>query len=112
MLTREQILAANDRPTKKADIPGWGEVGFVALSVSQRERIMERVQADGKYDVKGVHALLVVFSAVGADGKPLFTEADAPALSQKSGASVMAAAEVVMKLSGLTAPELEELGKN
>jgi len=109
MLTREQILAADDLPREKVDTPEWnGEVWVRTLTVGQRER-WERMVADHQGEILPT---VVVMTACDEAGNLLFTEEDIPALAGKSAAPVGRIAETALKLAKVSASDQEELKKN
>ncbi len=57
-------------------------------------------------------ALLVTKCLIDKDGNRLFTDADAPALGEKSGAVVHRLSAIVERLSGLGIDDLKEMEKN
>lgn len=89
ILTKDQILSANDHRTIEVGVPEWG--GTVRLrTMSGKERdsfefaVATHKAPDGTVDIRGLKALLVAMCAVGEDGQLLFTKADVEALNQKS----------------------------
>jgi len=126
MLSRDDILKADDLQTRDVDVPDWGgTVRVRALSGKERDAyeascMIERpaVGADGKRirgqlemhrSLLNIRAKLVVRAVIGEDGQRLFKDTDAAALGEKSGAVLDKLFDVAAELSGLTAEDVEEL---
>jgi hypothetical protein len=109
MLTREQILAADDLPREQVEVPEWGGSVWVrTLTVGQREQWEQTVERH-----KGnTAATIVVMTACDETGSLLFTEADIPALSAKSAGAVNRIMDVATKLAKVSKEDQEELKKN
>ena len=125
MLTRDDILAADDLKIKIEDVPEWGgSVGVRMMSGFERDEFEAEISkrspgldAEGKplagrIDMKGVKALLVSLTVVGDDGKPMFTTADIPALNGKAAAPIDRLFEVASKLNGIGDKAVKELMGN
>ena len=115
MLTRDQILAVDDRQFEDVSVQEWGgSVRVGSMSALARDRYDEAVVArrDRGTDTQSLRAMLVAFAVVDEDGKPLFTIADIDALGTKSGAALTRVAQVVMRLNGMTDEAIEGAEKN
>jgi hypothetical protein len=119
LLTREDILNANDRRTEVEDMPEWGgQIKLRALSGSERDhylRTLYTMKPNGSggmeiasVSVEGSQARLVSMSAIDEAGERLFSEADVVALGEKDGAALSRVATKASKLSGL-ATTLEQV---
>lgn len=110
ILTREQILAAQDIVTEEVEVPEWGGVVLVrGLSAAQMERMQERVKGKG---VKGATATLAALALVDSEGKRLFRESDIEALGRKSMAALQRVMSAILRQNALDKTEFEELAKN
>jgi hypothetical protein len=115
ILTKEQILGADDRRTADVEVPEWGgTVRVRALSGAERdsyEVALAGIRPDGtsRPNLVNVRARLVALSVVDEDGKRLFTDADAKALGDKSAAAMQRVFETAQRLSALTDDDVEEL---
>lgn len=109
MLTRDQILNAQDIKTETVDVPEWGGTVIVkAMDGLERDRF-EMSLRDGAENIRGKMALVTV---VGEDGKPMFTAGDLDTLGKKSGAALGRVYDVASRLAGFTKDEQEKLEKN
>ncbi|WP_144149348.1 hypothetical protein [Paraburkholderia sp. BCC1884] len=112
MLTREQILSANDLTAEDVDVPEWGgSVRITVMSGAARDAFQGQMSASDK-SISYFHNSLLVATAVGEDGAPLFTVADMEALRTKSAAVVTRVANVAERLNGFGAKAVETAEKN
>lgn len=112
MLSREQILGADDSRRETVQVPEWGgEVVIAAMSGAARDAweqsLVIRKGAKVEQNLANMRARLVAVCAVDADGKRLFTDDDAIALGEKSAAALERLCRVAQRLNGLTDKELE-----
>lgn len=113
ILTKEQILSAQDIKTVTISVPEWGgEVIVRSLSGTERYRLMSAIYKAGKNTVENVKVAWVAASIIGEDGKQLFTEADIDALGNKSAIALDRVAEQVEKLNALSSDSVDKLEKN
>jgi len=117
ILTREQILSADDLKREEVYVPNWGGSVFVrSLTGIDRDWLEEQsVKRNGdKFEANfnNVRARLVSLAAVDEFGKRLFTEADIEALGAKSAAALDLVFTVASRLNGLSAKDVDELAKN
>ena len=123
LLTREQILGAEDLPFEIVEVPGWGgEVGVQGLTGKERDAFelscTERRKGKGGKEtvtmkLDNVRAKLVCRCVVdGPGGGLIFSEADVEALGNKSALELQRVFDVARRLSGLTDGDVEELSKN
>ena len=112
LLTRDDILAADDRATETVEVPEWGgAVKVRALSGIERDHYMQslytmRPTAQGGMEIanvnlEGSQARLVSLAACDDAGERLFSEADVLALGGKSGAALARVYTVASNLSRL-----------
>lgn len=119
ILTRDEILGADDITTITVPVPEWGgEVLVRALTGAERDRYEEsliRWRAGKGRNVAAIPALanarakLVSLSVVDENGDPIFTDRDVAALGDKSAAALERVFDVAGKLSGLQPGDLAEL---
>lgn len=118
MLTREQILAADDRKREVVEVPEWGGSVIVSeMGGHDREAwAADAYSLDGdKINVnrKNFGARLLAFCLVGDDGELVFSEpSDVEALGKKNGAVINRLFAVADRLNGITGRALEEIEKN
>lgn len=117
LLTKEQILAADDLPTKEVPVPEWGGSVFVRTMTGierdamEAEAIVMRGESV-EMNRENTRGRLLARAICDAGGNRLFTDADAPALGKKSGAALSRLYDVASKLNRLTAADVDELSKN
>lgn len=122
LLTKEQILQADDIKTETVPVPEWGgEVrvrGAMAFEMDAYERSLYMTKTDEKDKVAVVEnmdnakARLVVKCVVGEDGERLFKDEDASALGKKSTSAVNRIFQRIQHLSGRTKEARAALEKN
>lgn len=121
VLSRALILEAADLRTESVDVPEWGgEVLLRELSAAQMSEFkaksvaavdpQTRAVRDG-VTLFGLSAWIVSRSAIGEDGKRLFTDADLSRLGEKSDKVIDRLGARVLEMSG-AATTVEETEKN
>jgi len=117
LLSKTEILTANDLQTEDINVPEWG--GSVRVrSFTGRERDAfeaSMVRGDGKdrkVDLTNMRARLVGLTVIDETGQRLFTDEEADLLGAKSGAALDRVFAVAQKLNGLSGADVEELTKN
>ena len=97
LLTREQILQAEDLQSERIEIPEWN--GFVivrGMTGAQRGRFQNSILSQtGKVkskgltvDMKDAEMRIMAICVVDENGKRLFTEKDIAELGKKSGSAI------------------------
>jgi hypothetical protein len=120
LLTKDDILAAEDRATEVVDVPEWGgAVTIRALSGTERDRFETESVSYGRTNQGGlqisgvqtnnVRARLVALSVIDADGKRMFSDKDVLALGDKSAAALNRVFEAAQRLSRISQRDVEEL---
>lgn len=118
LLTKDQILEADDLKTVEVEVPGWGgSVRVRTMSGADRdawEASMVAVQPDGtrRANMENMRAKLVALTVVGEDGNPLFTLDDVARLTRKSAEALDRVFDASQKLNGLGAKAEAEAAKN
>jgi len=116
MLTKEQILAADDLKREVVDVPAWGgELMVRALTGKDRDEFEQSLFDAGKTPrerMRNVRARLVAITVVDEQGNLLFSEADVEKLGNKSAAALDLVFSVAQRLSGLSKEDAEALAKN
>ena len=114
VLSKEQILQADDLRRESVDTPEWG--GEVLLrELRGRERdAFEEGSLDSKRNVSmaNMRARLVAMSAIDEEGERLFTAKEATELGDKSATALNRLFEVCCRLSGITESDVDKLEKN
>jgi hypothetical protein len=115
LLTKEQILGADDRRTEDVEVPEWGgTVRVRALSGRERDAYeagIVQVRGDGSRNVtlENIRSRLVSLTVVDESGERIFSDGDVKALGEKSAAALERVFDVARKLSGLSEDDVEEL---
>jgi len=114
VLSKEQILQADDLKRESVDTPEWG--GEVLLrELRGRERdAFEEGSLDSKRNVMmtNMRARLVAMSAIDEEGERLFTAKEATELGDKSATALNRLFEVCCRLSGITESDVDKLEGN
>jgi hypothetical protein len=124
VLTREQVLNAQDRKPELISVPEWGgELWVRGLSAKDRG-LYELWTVQASASSAGItqgnitldHVALIRVRLISlcvivdeTDTKPLFTEADVAALSEKDSAPVERLFDVAARLSGLSKEDAQKL---
>ena len=113
LLTREEILTADDIKTEEVAVPEWGgEVLVRSLTGTQRDNYeMEIVAArdKGKLTKAALRAGFVARCVVDEQGVRLFKDADIQALGMKSAAALDRVFAVAKRMSELSEEDLEAM---
>ena len=113
MLTKEQILRADDLSREKVEIPEWGGVVFVrTLSGTERDAWELRLSSIREKGVGDIRASLAVACVVDESGKRLFADSDIAELGKKSWKPLDRIFDVAMRLNKMREEDVEELAKN
>lgn len=117
LLSREQILEANDLTFEDVDVPEWGgAVRVMALTGWERDKFESAmVTGRGKNrttNMDNLRAKMAAAALVDEAGARLFTESDVRVLGKKSAAALDRVFDVARRLSGLTQEDSEELAGN
>jgi len=116
MLTRDQILSADDLKRETVAVPEWGgDVLIRTMTGTERDAFEASLQGggkSGKINTANIRARLVSLTAVDEAGGRLFADSDMATLGGKSAAALDRCSAVAMRLNGMSAKDVEELGKN
>lgn len=117
LLTKEQILGADDLEREEVEVSQWGGSVLVqGLTAKQRGILMDRLidqRGNGrKLRLADIQVLTCALSIVDADGARMFSDMELSKLASKSSAALQAVFEVAQRLSGLSDEQVEELAKN
>lgn len=117
ILTRDDILRADDIQAEIVDVPEWGgQVRVKGLSGTERDRfeqdsIDQRGKAN-KLNLANIRARLLVLCLVDEQGNRLFQRSDIDLLGQKSAVALNRVFEAARRLSGLNQEDVDELAEN
>ena len=117
ILTREQILQADDLQRELVEVPEWdGQVYVRCLTGAERDRyeasIIDVNNKDGPPNLENLRAKLVSLTTVDESGERLFSEGDIRALGEKNSAPLQRIFTVAQRLSAISNTDVEELSKN
>lgn len=116
-LTRDQILAVQDRKTVEVKTPEWGEGESVfvrTLTGAERDELEGAIATAAAAGNVANNARARFCTAFTCDcaGTPLFTMTDVEALSLKSAAVLNRITSAGMKLNAMREKDVAELEKN
>ena len=117
MLTKAQILKADDLPTEVVDVPEWdGQVTVRTLTGTERDSFEESItkkKGDSvEVNMVNLRAKLCALTLVDGSGHRLFTNADVVELGKKNCAALDRIFTVAQKLNGFGKDDIKELAKN
>lgn len=113
LLSKEQILKADDLEVLTLEVPEWGgNVAMRALSASERIKWEQDVFPNGVVDTEKFLTALVARSLIDNEGKRLFTDDEFSALSGKNPAVLGRLREAAAKLNKMGADDQKEAEKN
>lgn len=116
MLTKEEILNANDLPIREVDVPDWnGIVRLRTLPGSERdvfENIVQKRKKGQDIELKGLKVLLLSLAIVNGENKLMFSEEDLDGLNSKSSRALNKLFDVATEMNGIGEEAVEELRKN
>lgn len=109
MLTRDQILAAQDVQTSEVEVPGWG-----GICLLQEIPISEQGLHHGYAQnlIKQMHVDLIVRAMVDKSGKKIFVPADAATLVKKSAEVLRELYEQCLRVNGMSPEAIDESAEN
>ena len=112
---RESILASTDLP--REPVKAWGQTVWVrTLSGAEKDAFEDQSVVAAGQGMRAVRAnfraRLAALVCCDADGKRLFTDADAQALGQTSACELEKIVKVAARLNGMTPDALEKAEKN
>lgn len=116
VLTKDQILAADDITRELLHVPEWGgDVYLVAMTGEQRDKweleIVAQRGDDIKTNRKNIRATLASMVLQDEQGNLLFSVADIEALGKKSSSALNRIFTRAMKINKLGKDDLDELEK-
>jgi hypothetical protein len=114
MLTKKQILDADDILTETVKTPEWGgDVIVRGLNGEERAAFEQSItDDDGKVVLIGAKEKLIVHCVIDKDGERVFSDSDAELLKKKNGAVIQRVYAKCADLSGLSKEESEKISKN
>ena len=116
-LTADEIFAADDLPMEKVLIPEWGAGNYVFVRTQPGEERdaheLSMMNAKGGIgDLRNIRARTAVRCTCDADGKRVFSRAQADRLGTKSSAALDRIFEVYQRLNHMGDDDVKALAKN
>lgn len=114
LLTREQILAAQDLKTEDVAVPEWGGTVRVRMMTgAERDALgAALIGPDKKPDMREYRLRLVAACVVGEDGVALFGPDEIAMLGRKSGVALDRVYRIAERLNDVSAEAVEAAEKN
>lgn len=114
LLSRSEILKADDLPTKDVEVPEWGGTVRVRSMTAAARDALEEAYRQARRDGEPVslRALYAQACIVDENGNPVFVEADIEALGKKSADALDRVYEAIVSLNKLAPEHVEEAAKN
>lgn len=114
---RDRILKKRDLRRERLHIPEWEVDVFVStMTGAERDEFenecQQRSVPGGKFDIRGIKALLVVLTAKDENGNLIFTRDDIPELLKKNAKPLDDIATLSQKVNGIGKAELEAIKGN
>lgn len=116
LLTKEQILNADDLKSEVIDVPEWavdGQVRVCTMSGFSRDRFEAGITGkNGGMNMSNIRAKLAAATIVDESGKLLFDEDDVVKLGHKSCAALDRVFAAAQRLNMISNADVEVLAKN
>lgn len=114
LLTKDQILGADDRSTKEIDVPEWGgSVLCSSMSAAERDAfeasMLDNKGKSDKSKLQNFRARFVAACLVDAEGNRLFSDKDVIALGRKSSSPISRLFDICRELNGMTEKDVAEI---
>ena len=111
MLTREQILQADDLRSVDVDVPEWGGTIRVRVATGRERAKFQQIVGNAKDGMPAnFMERFVATCAVDEKGQPLFTGGDdVKELSEKSAVALTKVFNAAAELNGMTDGSVEEI---
>ncbi|MRG98870.1 hypothetical protein GIY21_01025 [Xanthomonas sontii] len=112
LLTKQQILSADDRATEDVEVKEWGGTARVAtMSASDRDKWEQDTYGDGTTKMEDYRARFVSLCLVDDKGARLFTDKEVAQLGAKSAAALDRVFRVAQRINALGSAEVEAAEK-
>ena len=114
MLTKEQILQAEDLKTETVEVPEWGgSVCVRTMTGTERDAFEQSiVENKGKTNLANIRARWCAAVVIDESGNRLFDDKDIAELGKKSASALDRVFAVAQKLNGFGEKDIENLEKN
>lgn len=112
-LTKDQILAAVDRPFVKVAVPEWGGDVYISVMTGMERDVYESELVDGKrVNYHNIRARMLVRCLTDENGDRLFSDDDIRKLGDKSGAVLDRLWDKARTVNGMSQKDVDELAGN
>lgn len=114
MLTKDEILAADDAQLEKVHVPEWGDDVFIRALPSDERAMFENQQQtqNGRINMVNIYARYAVLILCDEKGARLFTDAEAGKLGRKSGAAIGRVFKAGIRLNAMSEDDVKEMVGN
>lgn len=117
LLTREDILGADDLDFEYVDVPEWGGTVKIRALTSKEKDLYQisLIKNPGKSEeinLANATAKLVALSIIDEEGRSVFGTQDVIALGQKSGSALSLCYEACQRLSAVSDQDIKDLTEN
>lgn len=117
LLSKDQILGADDRKYETVAVPEWGgEVRMRSLTGADRDEyensLVQQVGNKTVSNARNARAKLIALCAVDETGTPLFTKADVIKLGSKNSGALQRLFDVAARMNGFTEDDMAALEGN
>ncbi len=115
ILSKQQILEAQDIKIEEVEVPEWGGSVFIkVMNATQRDEFETFVyKRQDQKDLSGMRVLLCKLCLCDEQGKRMFESVnDVKALTDKSGSALMVVFQAAQKLNALSPDDVGEMEEN
>lgn len=115
LLTKEQILAADDIQTRDVEVPEWGGTVRIAMMSGRARDLYEASlykNKDNDSTFDNLRARFLSYCVVNEEGNLMFAPNDLVELGKKSAAALDRVFSAASELNGTSESEMEEIAKN
>lgn len=112
ILTKADILAADDLKKERLSVPEWGGDVYIRVMSGLERDAYEEWAIKSQSSLKGIRGRIAALCLVDENGNRLFTDADVDDLSKKSAAALERIVGAVMKLNAVSQKDIEEIAGN
>ena len=114
MLTKDDILAADDLKLEKVSVPEWGGDVFVRILPGDERAMFENQQQtqNGRVNMVNIYARYGALVMCDEKGNRIFNDADVGHLGRKSGAALGRVFKVGIRLNAMSEDDVKEMVGN
>lgn len=112
ILSKADILGANDMTREEVNVPEWGGSVFVRRMTADERDVFEFKMLGENKTGKGLRAAYVGLALVDEQGKRLFSDEEIPMLGAKFAGAVDRIFEKVSEINKISADDIAKLEKN